>query len=211
MSDIIYKIIESKKEFVSRIGKAESVRDFGGMWKVNGLYLLDAVQKLGSSYGSMVDKLHTSEFKKEADKLNARIEHVKIDFRELATAELEPTQVSMLNDVLLHQNNFTEVIRQATFLTEEYIVIQQPFYEGFSIPASCSLLQFMEKEWRDRLHNEMWIDSSDQTAFNVDIWMWAQSMGLFIDIMKGYGWGLVDSYSFPIENTWVYGGLLFKK
>lgn len=211
--ELTEKIIDHKLRLISSIGQAKSIRDFGGMWKVDGLYLVEGAKDLKCEEAEMIDKLKTEKYEESIKGSVTTFLYHDIDFRELATSDLYPMEVSLLNDVVLHQDNFTEVLKQVSRLTTKYIVIQQPCYEGFNIPSSCSLLQFMPMEWRKKLYNIMWVDQSDQEKFNVDIWMWAQSRQLLIDILKGYGWTVEEDkqYTFLISDNWFYTGLVFKK
>lgn len=216
MQTLTEKIIQKKKELAGSIGSAESVRDFGGMWKVNGVFLTDAVLRLGAKMGSMVDKLKTPEYDNEVSRLsqpNREFQYVNADFRELATQKLEKTDVSLLNDVLLHQDNFTEVVKQVCNLTNKYIVVAQPFYNAFAIPSSCAMIQFASPEWKKKLWNEMWVDQRELDKYSVDIWMWAQSTQLMIDLFKGYGWKPKQDrgFTFPISNGWDYAGIIFER
>lgn len=221
MQDLTSKIFEEKLKLTTKLKQAESIRDFGGMWKVNGMYLTDGAYQLHCKFASMVDKLKTPEYDLAVEKLQVKdgiqFEYIDTDFRELATYQctrkMQKTEVSLLNDVLLHQNNFTEVIKQVCQLTTGYIIVNQPFYEGFEIPSSCTLLQFMSPEWKKKLYNIMWVDQRELNEYSVDIWMWAQSLQLMIDIFKGYGWKPKQdcSYTFPIENNWHYTGIIFEK
>lgn len=220
-AEIFDKIIKSKKELtasINKVGKVESIRDFGGMWKVNGTYLLEGAKDLKVKRASMVDKLITDHYKKQVEEYTEqygiKFKYDDVDFRDLADAKLGPMDVSLFNDVLLHQDNFTEVIRQTCNITNRYIVVAQPFYEGFDIPSSCSMIQFMDEKWKKKLYNFMWIDQRELDKFSVDIWMWAQSTQLMIDIFKGYGWKVredLGSIDFEIENDWHYRGLIFGK
>lgn len=195
-----------------------SVRDFGGMWKVNGLYLIEAVKALHPVDGQMVDNFCTEEFKQEAAKVDNgknTLEYIKGDFREIDSLKLEPVDVSLFYDVLLHQDNFTDVIKRVTKLTNKYICVAQPFYEGFNRPDACSLIQFMTPKEKEGMSCYMWDTIAEPVErFSVDIWMWAQSLRLITDVFKGYGWVPVPggkTFDFPMQNQWHYTGLIFQK
>ena len=223
------ELLKKKRDLTASIGKAESIRDYGGMWKVNGEYLLDGARRLGCSFASMVDKLKTPEYDAEVKKMEekgVKFEYINRDFREIGqwyneaeldeendTDPFENTEVSLLNDVLLHQDNFTEVVKMVCQLTDKYIVVVQPFYEGFDIPSSCAMIQFMSPEWKKKLWVSMWVDQRELDEFSVDIWMWAQSAQLMIDLFNGYGWKPKQDRGFtsPIGNDWYYTGIIFEK
>jgi len=211
--ELTQKIFEPKLAITASIGAAESIRDYGGMWKVDGMFLLEGAKALNCKRAEMIDKFKTPGFEEAAKNIEAEVIYTELDFRELGSSDLAPVEVSLLNDVLLHQNNFTKVIKQECAITTKYIAVNQPFYEGFAIPSSCSLLQFMPIEWKKKLWNVMWIDQRELDEFSVDIWMWAQSKQLMIDIFKGYGWKPKQDrgYTFSIDNGWEYAGILFDR
>lgn len=196
-----------------------SIRDFGGMWKVNGLYLLEAAKSLQPKWAEMVDNICTPEFKDSQEKLKPQgidVRYTQADFSDVGYLDLEPADVSLFYDVLLHQDNFVEVIRQVGKITNKYICVVQPFYENFNYPDACSLIQFMTPEEKKSMACEMWstIDAPRE-RFDVNVWMWAQSRRLISDVFKGYGWiETGETFNFPMPpqgSNWVYSGMIFKK
>lgn len=225
MATDLQQIIDNKLKLTASIGKANSLRDFGGMWKVNGLYLLDGVEKLGCKWGEMVDKHWPVEFDEDAKTrgIEKKILKRNYDFRTLALLpeDIEKADVSLLYDVVLHQDNFQEVLKQVCRLTNKYVVIAQPFFNGNSLPYSATLLQFLPLEIREKIHCEMWSNwmienYGDTTKLSVDNWMWGQSLQLIIKLMGGYGWKVSEQpehhkFTIPMENQWEFTGLIFEK
>jgi len=66
---------------------------------------------------------------------------------------LEPVDASILFEVLLHQENYSEVVRNVTNTSTKFVCVAQPCLreEWFPLPASSTLLQFWDEELKDEI------------------------------------------------------------
>lgn len=195
--DNIGELHRRKVELVSGCLGAKSLRDFGGLYLVHGKYLLEPAVALGARFASMVDVTPRVEFEVEIAKArqqipNLEVEFVNRDFRESQTWDnLRPVDVSILFEVLLHQENYVEVLRNAVKRTDQYICIAQPVLkeEEFPFPAAAVLLQFWEETLkREYREGTFWPEEPPCERFTPSCWMWGQTTSHFVHLMHGFGW-----------------------
>ncbi len=90
------------------------------------------------------------------------------DFRDPATFfGLEPVDASILFEVLLHQENYSEVVRNVTNASTKFVCVAQPCLreEWFPLPASSTLLQFWDEELKDEIRRDSFGKALSRCAF----------------------------------------------
>ena len=209
------EIIAEKVQLIAEIGSASSIRDFGGLYIVHGKYLLEGAEHLGASYAQMVDATPRDEFSTAAQEFldrnpGAEVDFAHGDFRETSLYEkLRPVDVSLLYEVLLHQENTVEVLRNVTNQTERVICIAQPCLaeEIFPLPNATVNLQFYPPELKDELREgSHWPGGEWAERFDTSKWMWGQTTSFLISCLWGLGWQLdsikVDNWK--AARYWVF-------
>jgi hypothetical protein len=177
----------------------ESIRDFGGLWLVHGKYLLDAAVRTKSRLVSMVDATIQPEFKERIEEArevlpDLEVELINTDFRQPELYDvLGPVDVSLLFNVLLHQENHVDVIKNVCRTTTRYVCVAQPCLreQHFSLPASAAIVQF----WPDELKAQyqegaFWPPEPRLGEFHPGLWVWAHSVSHLISCFYGCGWRL---------------------
>jgi len=199
-----------------------SLRDFGGCYLVHGRYLLHAtrVRKLGLA--SMIDVNPLPEYAAAVERARAELpatefETVQGDFRDPALfAGLRETDAALLYEVLLHQENYVEVLRQVCAKTRRYLCLAQPCLreDFFALPGSAVMLQFWEEPLKELLREgSFWPREARAERFTTAHWMWGHTVTHLVEILRGFGWGLwqgevVDNVCGP---CWEYPLLTFAK
>jgi hypothetical protein len=199
------------------IGQANSIRDFGGLWGVLGLYLLEGAKGLQCHYAEMIDVTPREEFVVKAKELESatgcQVKMTRADFRYPQAYEaLEPVDVSLLYEVLLHQDNFPEVIRNVTAKTRKTICVAQPVLkeEICLLPNGCVNLQFYPEELKDLIRPpDWWPKESPANRFVTNKWMWGQTASLLDSVFYGYGWGLDFLDTYHLSPYWDYALMRF--
>ena len=149
----------------------------------------------------MIDVNPLPEFVAAADAVRVSqpetiIEIVRGDFRDPATyASLRATDASLLYEVLLHQENYVDVMRNVCACTERFIGVAQPCLREdlFALPGSASLLQFHDEPLKDLLRTgSFWPKEPRTERFTTAHWMWGQTVSHLVDVMQGLGWRMLD-------------------
>jgi hypothetical protein len=199
-----------------------SLRDYGGCYLVHGRYLLHATTQRDLAFASMIDINPTDEFVAAAREIAAersgtRIETIRADFRDAATfADREETDASLPYEVLLHQENYVDVMRHVCGKTKRFVCVAQPCLreELFDLPAAAVLLQFYDEKLKDALRAEsLWPPEPRTEEFTSAHWMWGHTSSHLVDVMRGLGWVLregtaVDNLGGPY---WEYSLLVFER
>ncbi len=217
--DIIKK---EKIKLVTDIGTAASIRDYGGLWGVFGLYLIEGAKGLNCQFAQMVNKFHINvtpiaqfdENVAEAKKtLDCEFDFFKADFRVPSFyGYLDKVDVSLLYEVMLHQENHVEVIRNVITKTNEHVCFAQPVMkeEMFQLPGGCTLLQFFPEELKDQIRYANWWEKEPEVEmFDTRFWMWGQSISYIKAIFKGYGWKMTFQKVYKMSEHWDYALLRF--
>ena len=209
-----------KEELAATLPDIRSLRDFGGCYLVHDHYLLQAARRLHLRLAGMIDINVTPEFMcaaEELQRLDTRIETVHADFREGSTfADLIETDASLLYEVLLHQENYVEVIRHVCAKTSRFICVAQPCLceELFTLPAAAALLPLYDDDLKGLLRTDgFWPEEDDADLFTPAHWIWGHTSSHLVDIMRGMGWFLrkgevVDNVA---GTYWDYPLLLFER
>lgn len=209
-------IVEAKLDLVRRVAQdCKTWRDFGGCYLVHGRYLNAAVDA-GATFASMIDLNPTLDFQRMQQGWAIRCEVIKGDFRDHATfASLREVDASILYEVLLHQENYIEVIKQITLKTRRRILIGQPCLDetGGEMPAAL-LLQFMSDEEKAELRRgTWWLEEATPERFDSSKWMWGHTRTHLIHVMRGFGWRLNEAESvkpFRCGDDWEFPLLSFE-
>lgn len=213
--------LDLKQDLVANLSDVSSLRDFGGCYIVEGRYLLEPAQAIGAKFVSMVDHGDTSAYQARAEEAalllpDTRFETVNADFRHAATfTGLEPVDASILFEVLMHQENYSEVVRNVTSTSNKFVCVAQPCLreEWFPLPSSSTLLQFWDEELKDEIRRDsFWPEEERATTFTSGSWMWGHTTSHLIDLFGGYGWSL--EHGEVISNVcgvhWEYPLLVFR-
>ena len=216
------EVMTRKEALPASLDGITSLRDFGGCYLVHGRYLLHATRTRRLTFGSMVDVNPLPEFIAAAAELqvmnpDTKIETIRGDFREPSLFEgLKTTDASILYEVLLHQENYTEVMRNVCAKTARYVCIAQPCIreELFPLPSSAALLQFSDEALKDLLRTDsFWPKEPRVDRFTTAYWMWGQTTSHLIDVMNGFGWSLAQGH--VVDNVcgpcWEYPLLVFAR
>lgn len=213
------RIRQLKIDLAAGIGRASSIRDFGGLWGVDGLYLLEGARILRCGFAEMVDISPSSQFDEKAASLRKAMDvEIKMtcgDFRQPQLfASMRAIEVSLLYEVLLHQDNAVEVIRNVTATTTHSICIAQPVLkeELFALPNGTVNLQFYPEELKDQLRYSGWWEKEPACdRFSPQFWMWGQTASYLISVLHGYGWRTAHAETFHASEYWNYAMLRFTK
>ena len=192
------EVMVAKDEYASSGRGSQSVRDFGGVYLVHGRYLFKACGGTNVQFLSMVDtSASNAEFLAEVAKFRrehpkVEVELVQKDFRNADTfASLKNTDKSLLYEVLLHQENYVDVIKMVQEKTNKEIVMAQPVLKPrlFGLPSSSSLVQFWPEELKDEMrHAGFWPKEEPSGSLETSKWMWGHTASHLDDVFRGFGW-----------------------
>ena len=209
-------VIRQKLEIIADIKQADSIRDFGGLYIVHGKYLLEGAASINAKYAQMIDVTYLDEFESEKRKAQVSSPDLVIDFLQGDFREKElfvgmrTVDVSILYEVLLHQDNAVEVIRNVASKTKKYIVIAQPCLKEsiFPLPNCCVNIQIMD-ELRE---GSFWPKEEPTERFTTKFWMWGQTTTYIVSVLKGLGWCLDDGFNIEgiCGKYWDYPIMRFK-
>jgi len=216
------EVMALKEAMAATLPPISSLRDFGGCYLVHGRYLLNPTRLLKLKFASMIDVNPLPEFavaveQARMDTPYTEFETVRGDFRDPALfAGLRPTDASLLYEVLLHQENYVEVLRNVCAVTGRFICIAQPCLREafFSLPAGAVLLQFYDEALKDLLRAQsFWPKEPRVERFMPAHWMWGQTVSHLVAVMQGFGWDLksgsvVDNVCGP---SWEYPLMVFAR
>jgi len=210
-------VVEEKLKLITEIGRAESLRDFGGLWGVYGRYLLEGAKALGASYAEMIDVTPQEEFGRRARQLESEMPiTVKMLWRDFQNpalyAELRNVDVSLLYDVLMHQDNADLVIKKVIETTARVICVAQPVIaeELFALPNGCVNLQLYPEELKNAIRcSPLWPPEPVLRRFITSSWMWGQTVSFFTTMFNGYGWERSHLRVFHVSDYWQYAFLRF--
>jgi hypothetical protein len=193
-------VFNRKVDLVAGSEGARSLRDFGGLYLVHGRYLLEPAVRLGATYAAEVDVTYREAFEPaiaaaKAQSPGLEVEFVPGDFRDPAIYEgLRPVDVSILFEVLLHQENYVDVIRNVLRTTTSRVCVAQPCLRDdvLPLPAGAVLVQFLDEQTKAELKRDAaWpSDEPVATTFRTDLWMWGQTTSHLIAVFQGFGWEL---------------------
>lgn len=211
------EVVEQKLRLVTGIGQADSLRDYGGLWGVCGLYLLEGAKALGASYAEMVDITPLEEFDRRARELESeRPIEVKMLWRDFQNpalySELRKVDVSLLYDVLLHQDNADMVIRKVTETTARVVCVAQPTLSErlFALPNGCVNLQLYPDALKNAIRCPVfWAPEQPVKRFTTDVWMWGQTVSFLTSMFQGYGWSRSHLRAFDVSDYWHYACMRF--
>jgi hypothetical protein len=208
-------------DLVASAGDVTSIRDFGGLWLVHGAYLLESAVRTGSTFVSMIDATIQPEFKQRIDEAREsspelEVELINTDFRRPELYDIvRPVDVSLLYNVLLHQENHVEIISDVCRTTTKFVCVAQPCLreEYFSLPASAAIIQFWPDDLKAKYQEgAFWPPEPRLGAFNPGLWIWAHSTSHLISAFYGCGWRL--DFGEVIEDAvgphWEYPMLRFR-
>ena len=211
------EIRAEKLAMIERLGHAGSLRDFGGLWGVHGLYLIEGARALGCSFAEMIDASPVEEFEAQARELqqehDVQVNMVEADFRSPALFEaLRPVEIALLYDVLLHQDTAVSVIKGVTETTLDHVLVAQPMLkeELFPLPNAAVNLQFYPEPLKDELRRgSWWPEEEPVTRFDTSRWMWGQTPSFLESIFSGYGWRRHELRVNDLGRYWNYGFMHF--
>jgi hypothetical protein len=192
-----YGEVMEQKEDLARVPGLTSIRDFGGVYLVHGKYLLTGGDQPTTTSISMVDVTWREEYSAAVDEWllqhpGVQHEFVHGDFRDPDLYKrLSSVDVSLLYEVLLHQENYVEVIRQVTKLSRQAVCVAQPVLRErlFSLPSSVTLIQFLDEEVKNELrHESFWPQEPRVDRFDPRYWMWGHTASHLCDVFAGFGW-----------------------
>lgn len=216
------QVMEKKERLPADLPEIKSLRDFGGCYLVHGRYLLHATQVRKLSFSSMVDINPLPEFAAAVDTLRKELpatqfETISGDFRDPAVYKgLRPTDASLLYEVVLHQENYVDVLKNVCDATTRYVCIAQPCLreDYFALPGGCVMLQFYDEVLKDLLRQDsFWPKEPVVDRFTTAHWMWGQTTSHLVSVMHGLGWDLqrgevVDNVCGP---AWEYSIIVFER
>ena len=200
---------QPKIDLITGIGKAASLRDYGGLWGVCGLYLLEGATALGCKYAEMVDVTPLEEFSRKVSELKAKsklhVEMTRADFRNPKLFEtMASVDVSLLYNVMLHQDNVAEVIKNVLSKTNQFVCLAQPVLkeELFCLPNGCVNLQFYPDKLKTLLRPDCWDEELTPNEFDTRYWMWGQTVSYFQSVFHGYQWKIEHLEIYELSQYW---------
>jgi hypothetical protein len=203
---------EAKLELIRTIGRATSIRDYGGIYGVHGMYLIEGARALGCKTVQMVDCTDNDQdvqaFRRleEQTGIGADLRHA--DFRDPELYKsLAPVEVSVLYEVVLHQDNAADVMRNVLSKTTRYLCLAQPVLkeELFRLPGGCVNLQFYPEALKDILRvGTFWPKEPRVETFSTWYWLWGQTVSYLVSILQGYGWRAESVSSHSMSPYWNY-------
>lgn len=216
----IPEIRELKLQLIASLGQANSIREYGGIWGVHGLYLLQGAEYLQAGFAEMVDVNYTPEYYERAAKLQAnkgvRVSSLQANFlNESLYQQLQPVDVSLLYEVILHQQTYTSVIENVIGKTLSAVLFAQPVLKEsfFAFPCGCINLQFYPQHLKRQLYiaNGWFSEQEAPSQFTSAYWMWGQTASHIHSIFHGFGWrcDYVDLYDLD-GNHWDYALMRFR-
>lgn len=212
----VSEIKQKKLSFIKNIGNAASIRDYGGLWGVSGLFLLEGAKMLNCKYAEMIDVTPIEDFFDNVENLKKEIEiqvvMKKADFRDpILFQSLNSVDVSLLYEVMLHQDNVVEVIKNVLSKTLTYVCLAQPTLREdiFILPNGCVNLQFYSEELKDILRCDYWPKEPAITKFETRYWMWGQTVSYFKSVFFGLGWDMKTLEVYQLSEFWNYSLILF--
>jgi hypothetical protein len=135
------------------------------------------------------------------------------DFRDSRLfLRMAPTEVALLYDVLLHQDNAVEVVKNVASKTTHHICVAQPVMkeELFSLPNGSVNLQFYPEELKDQLRYPGWWEKEPRRdSFSPEFWMWGQTASYLTSIFHGYGWEPDSLETYDASEFWNYALIRF--
>lgn len=210
------EIKQKKLSFIKDIGNANSIRDYGGLWGVSGLYLLEGAKILNCSYAEMIDVTPIKEFYDKVENIKKEKEIQVVmktaDFRDpVLFQSLNSVDISLLYEVMLHQDNAVEIIKNVLSKTLKYVCIAQPTMREdlFILPNGCVNLQFYSEELKDILRNDYWPREPVITKFETQYWMWGQTVSYFKSVFFGLGWDMKTLEVYRLSEYWNYSLMRF--
>jgi hypothetical protein len=206
-----------KIALIQRIGSADSLRDFGGLWGVHGLYLIEGVRALGCSFAEMIDASPVDEFLPKCRELQqeraVQINMVEADFRSPELFDvLRPVDVALLYDVLLHQDTVASVVKGVTATTADHVLVAQPLLKEdlFPLPNAAVNLQFYPEGLKAELRSgSWWPEEQPVTRFDTGKWMWGHTASFLESLFIGYGWQREHLQVNDLGRYWNYGFMRF--
>ncbi len=213
----IDEIKKEKIKLATDIGSADSIRDFGGLWGVLGLYLIEGAKGLNCRIAQMVDVTPLPEFDEKAkaaqEIVPTEYNVFPADFRKpFIYGYLKNMDVSLLYEVILHQENHVEVIKNVIEKTDKVICFAQPVMkeELFSLPGGCTLLQFFPEELKNLIRCPSWWEKEPVVeSFDTRFWMWGHTASYIITVFKGFGWELTFQKMYEMSDHWNYALMRF--
>jgi hypothetical protein len=192
-----YGEVQEMKDRLAQLRGMRSIRDFGGVYLVEGRYSHNAARHEKVASLSLIDVNLTDSYRKKVQEFQRQypskvIELIEGDFRKASTfTDLKPVDVPLLFEVLLHQENYVSVVESVTGLTQRAVCVAQPVLREklFPLPSSSTLLQF----WPQQLKGEMrsgsfWPKESSASRFTTSSWMWGHTASPLVDVFRGFGW-----------------------
>jgi hypothetical protein len=216
----IPEIRELKLQFIHALGKADSIREYGGVWGVHGKFLLQGAAGLNARFAEMIDTLYTPEYNEQAATLQRekgiQISSIKSNFRDEALYQrIQPVDVSLLYEVILHQETYTRVIENVIGKTLKAVLFAQPVLKEsvFSFPCGCINLQFYSQELKRQLAIPGgWFSNQEAPPrFSSAYWMWGQTASHIHSIFHGFGWRCDQINLYDMDGKhWDYALMRFR-
>ena len=215
-------IKEEKIKLITGIETASSIRDYGGLWGVHGLYLIEGAKGLRCGFAQMVNRCnagitpveqYNEKVAEAQETLDCEFNFYKGDFRDTSIFyHFEKVDVSLLYEVILHQENYVQVIKNVIEKTNSHICFAQPMMKEtlFTLPCSSALLQFYPEELKDLIRYANWWDKEPPVeTFDTRYWMWGQSISHIRAVFQGFGWEVAFQKVFEMSDHWVYALMRF--
>lgn len=211
------QVKQHKLDLIASVGHASSIRDFGGLWGVHGLYLLQGAKSLQCQFAEMVDVTPIPQFEENIAELRRslpiQVSMLQGDFRDAKIfSSMIPVDVSLLYEVLLHQDNAVEVIKNVVSRTRHSICVAQPVLKEslFALPNGTVNLQFYPEELKDALRYAGWWEKESITErFTTGNWMWGQTTSYLMSVFHGYAWEPTQVTIYDASEYWNYALIRF--
>lgn len=208
-------VVDFKLRMLDRSLPAESAVVFGDMWRIDGGYTVECVDR-DVPRVLLVDSLETPEWQQ------TRLRHPQIDFRKgdfsnpLFMASLNGRfEIGVLFDILLHQPAMLGTLTSMLRMVEKRLCIVQPMLEEQTHPGS--LVYLPGNTAAEELY-PLRDSSGDYLAFEVDQvnhshWIWGMTRSFLTNAMAGEGFDLVAEETLgPLPNPrWSWWGGVYER
>jgi hypothetical protein len=200
--------ITTKLELIDKVEEVETVLEYGGVWRVDMLYLKYCLNK-GALSGIEVDNLPPITKWPE-------ITFLQGDFRDSSLLEQTPqADLVLLYDIILHQANVMHTFRSLIAKAKKYVAFNQPMFDipGHALPNAMFYLPGSDLSKygvsvgeRGSLKVEKPEDFGPHGLDNPNKWHWAMSPDIVRTWFRFLGFRIVHEAREKAEVKWLGQG-----
>ena len=194
-----------------------SAIDFGGMWRVDGLYAIECVKRFGAKKVYLVDTFESTKWLLQKRQIK-QLKFVKGDFGNTSTLAKIPSKADLgiCYDILLHQVELYTTLKLITSKIAKKIVVAQPVLKEHKLQYKNSLV-FLPGSKEKLLLRPHWKDIKifDIHNTNTDNWIWGMTPSILDSLFGSLGWKKVYNKNwsgwFANKLTWEMYGAIYER